>query len=42
MKKLTDYERIIMPRGTGKLYFIKRYVLIPELIKALEKIKEDK
>ena len=32
---------IIMPRGSGKIYFIKRYVLIPRLIKAIEKITED-
>lgn len=33
-------EIIIMPRGYGRAYFIKRYVFIPKLIKVIEKIKE--
>lgn len=33
---------IFLARGSGKLYFIKRYYIIPELIRALEKIKEVK
>lgn len=33
-------EIIIMPRGSGKLYFIKRYYFIPRFIESIEKIKE--
>jgi hypothetical protein len=35
-------EIIFMPRGSGKLYFIKRYYFIPKLIKSIEMIKENK
>ena len=33
-------EFIILARGAGKIYLIKRYYCIPRIIESIEKIKE--